>query len=146
MEASPSRALQRPRNATFFQRFASSYVKSTGATRRRADGACRGSRSVWRRRRQRLVATAAGDLRAGDLFRLLAVGADLVAIGVADVGDVVGAVGWARARLAVVGAAAGDSRRVEAVDRLTRFGHQRDHRAVAEGRLLLVVGLGHVEL
>src|SRR5882724_824794 len=145
MKASPSRGPRRQQNATIYQRFASSYRKSATATRCRADFECRGCKPAWRLRR-RLVAVATGDFRWDRLLRLLAVGADLVAVGVAGVGDVVGAVAGARPRLAVVLAAAGERRGMEAVDRLPGLGHQRDHRAVAEGRLLLVVGFGHVEL
>src|SRR5882672_11552826 len=102
MKASPSRGPHSPRNATFLQRFASDYLRSAGATRRRADFECRGFRLFWRDQRRRVAPIAAGDFRWDRLLRLFAVGADLVAVGVAGVGDVVGAVGGARARLAVV--------------------------------------------
>src|SRR5579885_885301 len=81
-----------------------------------------------------------------DLLRLLAIGTDLVAVGIADVGDVVAAVGRTGSGLALVGAAVGERGGMELLDRPPGARRQGDHRSVAEGRRLLVVRSGHEEL
>src|SRR5579872_5163380 len=90
--------------------------------------------------------TSRAAARPTNLLRLFAISADLVPVGVADVGDVVAAVGGPGAGLAVIGAAVGEGRGVKLLDRALRARRERDHRAVAGGRGLLVVGFGDEEL